>query len=348
MVINFGRYPETLVESLKDSDEIDIVTTEKWGNNTAEGAQSIIDQKPAIFHVHWPEAIAHHLHKGPELFAAYQEFFKTIKANGIKIIWTQHNILPHRLRDDDFYKNLYQLFADNADGLIHHSAWGEKYFHNTYSSNAKNAIIRHGAFTDEATYKGTKEEARKELDIPNDKRVFLTIGSIRPDKNLDELINCFLQRSDKNELLIFSLSNNGLPEDINRLRSLAQKAKTVRILEGQLSSEALAINAKASDTFVFTYGDKNLTSGSPHLSQAHGIPQICLPSPYSEEVMGKSGLFFEPTPTIGDGLNQFLEELDQNKLEAYQKFFQETPEEYQWGNIAKKTVTFYHKILNNN
>lgn len=342
-----SRYPEALVNSIKDLPDIEIVPIGNISKNATQGAQNIIDQNPTILHLQWPESHVNRKEKGDELLAIYQDFFKIIKNAGIKIVWTQHNIMPHDYRDCPFFKSIYELFATNSDGLIHHSQWGKKYFHEEYKSDALDSVIRHGAFADEATYKGSKEDARNELNIPHDTRVFFTLGGTRKDKNLEALLGCFKKRENKNELLIFSSSSIGNDEYIDEIRALAKTVKNIRIHEGNMPDEELAINARASDAFIFAYGDKNLTSGSPHLSQAHGIPQVVLPSPYSDEIMGETGLFFEPTPSIMEGLNRFLDELDDERLNKCQKHFQTIPEDYQWETIGKQTLAFYKKVLSN-
>lgn len=342
------RYIDAIIERFNHYSNIKVTTNGAWGVNYVKSLPDILQEKPDILHMQWPESALGGLDTYDDRFIFIkdlEEQFKKLKASHIKLIWTQHNILPHDLHDDKFFQELYKVYAKYADGLIHHSYWGKKYFHETYESDALDAVIRHGAFDNEAIYFDTQENARKELNLDPNKRIFLTLGGIKEYKNSIDLLKCFEKREDQGDYLVICVKGKDTTPYRRQVFDLATKLKNVRVYEDFMDAENLAIHARASDAFVFAYGETSLTSGSPHLSQAHGIPQITLRSPYSEEVMGESGLFFSNQPSITAGLYKFMNELDDEKLLNAKKHFKTIPKDYQWDTIAEQTFAFYGEVL---
>ena len=93
-----------------------------------------------LFHLHWPEWLF-----GTDL-DAHRRFLALLEASGLRIVWTQHNLVPHDR--DPAHVAAYELWAAAADGVIHHSEWGmgqvrERY---RFRSDAIHRVIPHGHF----------------------------------------------------------------------------------------------------------------------------------------------------------------------------------------------------------
>ncbi len=70
-----------------------------------------------LFHMHWPELLLERTH------ASARAIDRALAETGVmRIVWTQHNLLPHTEKND--WPAIYQLWADAAMGIIHHSQWG--------------------------------------------------------------------------------------------------------------------------------------------------------------------------------------------------------------------------------
>jgi hypothetical protein len=70
-----------------------------------------------LFHLHWPEWFF------DTDVAAAERFCDLLDREEVRMVWTQHNLVPHAGADPRF-DALYQMLAGRADGVIHHSAWG--------------------------------------------------------------------------------------------------------------------------------------------------------------------------------------------------------------------------------
>ena len=69
------------------------------------------------FHLHWPEWFV----DTPE---QADTFIELLEETGTTLVWTQHNLRPHR--EVERAEELYQRFASAARVVIHHSQWGRE------------------------------------------------------------------------------------------------------------------------------------------------------------------------------------------------------------------------------
>ena len=72
-----------------------------------------------LFHLHWPEWLAF------DDLAAHLDLIAVLRYEGLPIVWTAHNLTPHDKRAE-VYDPIYAAWAAAADGVIHHTAWGEE------------------------------------------------------------------------------------------------------------------------------------------------------------------------------------------------------------------------------
>lgn len=64
-------------------------------------------------------------------FEETRSFIRRLKNAGVKIVWTAHDLIPH---DKDYtqYEPIFALWAQAADGVIHHSEGGEVMIRSRY------------------------------------------------------------------------------------------------------------------------------------------------------------------------------------------------------------------------
>ena len=91
-----------------------------------------------IFHLHWPELLL------PPDLTIHLRLIERLEDAGVKIVWTQHNLLPHVSHPE--WPAIYASWADAADGVIHHSEWGmaRALEFREFRPNAVHRVIRHG------------------------------------------------------------------------------------------------------------------------------------------------------------------------------------------------------------
>jgi hypothetical protein len=77
-----------------------------------------------IFHLHFVDELGLNLNATAALIGQLQ-------ATGTKIVWTAHDLTPHSKLHDQF-DPIFSAWAAAADGVIHHSQFGEKLLRERY------------------------------------------------------------------------------------------------------------------------------------------------------------------------------------------------------------------------
>ena len=126
--------------SLYDPISADVVETSFGGHlvHRLEAARARLATIDAV-HLHWPEWFL----DTPE---EADTFISLLQETGTTLVWTQHNLRPHR--EVERAEELYQRFASAAQVVIHHSQWGrdavlERY---RFRADAKHVVLPHGHF----------------------------------------------------------------------------------------------------------------------------------------------------------------------------------------------------------
>lgn len=114
-----------------------------------------------------------------------------IKLQKKKIVITVHNITPHI--DNKLFiisdKIVNKIIFPFADWFIVHNSRNKKKFIDLYNINEdKISIITHGILKPEKTINISKKEARKKLNLPENKKIILFFGYIWKYKGLDTIL----------------------------------------------------------------------------------------------------------------------------------------------------------------
>lgn len=152
-------------------------------------------------------------------------FLKKIKKNNKRLVITIHDILPFNKKFYDYYfhKKIYNL----ADGLIIQTEENVNRFCELFPDNdTPRYMIPHGHFMD---YSQTidKEEARKKLNLPDDKFIFLFFGQIKKVKGLDVLLNAYAELLNKNsnikENILLVVAGNIWKDSVEKYKSIIKE-----------------------------------------------------------------------------------------------------------------------------
>ncbi len=317
----------------------------EWGMHMPHFTDEMLALKPDIIHLQWPEAMtAHEKIDAQTIISDYTRSFEKIKAQGIKIFWTQHNSLPHARTHLDLWKELYQVFAQYTDVACHHSQCGLEHMCASYDyGDCEHIILHHGYFHKEQSCTLSPADARQEAGLPADAHIYLGIGALRPDKCIRELIDCFKQRDPKKDVLLLagSIWNDYGKEMV----SLAEDVENIIIDPGFIEEAKVSLYANASDAFLYMYGEHHLTSGSPHLSQAHILPQITLDYQYAHEVLGDASSYIAADEHRYEALHTALDSLSSERLREQKTLLANTREPWSWTEIAQQTKAAYEKAL---
>jgi glycosyltransferase involved in cell wall biosynthesis len=251
-----------------------------------------------VVHLHWPEWLT-----GPSASRA-RRVADTLRAAGVPVVWTQHNLAPHRSPED---VELYQPWAETAAGVIHHSEWGRRAVGERYvfAADALHRVIPHGHWGPLMGDLATADRAAAEHELgltPAGVRIGL-VGAPRPGKHTQLLIDGFhASTRDDLQLLVLSLDDETVPDD-PRITALPYAEVPRAEYDRRLATvDVLALPLE---------GGTYLTTGQVADAVGAGIPALVSPWPYLSEVLGDAAI---PYGRTAADLTATLDALDEATL----------------------------------
>lgn len=274
-------------------------------------------------------------------------YLKKLKKNGIRVIVSVHDILPFNEKKYDkfFHNKIYSL----CDNIIVQAKSNINRFDQLFpEESGKVSFIPHGHFLDFADIHD-KNDARKYLNIPEDKLVFLFFGQIKKVKGLSILLEAFGKLCNKRDDLYLLVAGCVWKDNFEPYQKIIKKYglndKQIKTDIRYIQNDEVGCYYSACDVAVMPYLDV-YQSGVIQLVYAYGKPAIATAiSPFMEIVKdGKTGYLCKPNDV--ESLKLAMEKAASSK-EDYSKFGQAGKEvikkKYSWGDIAENITKLYYK-----
>jgi hypothetical protein len=242
--------------------------------------------KPDFVHILWPEKIyswyPFEVLSEKEKLNIIESRLRWYKENHIQIVHTINNIKPHHPTNPDFEEKVFKLIIDNADIIVHLCEKSFELLFEIYPmAKVKENIINHlGDYT--IDYKQvSKSDAKKHLNIPDDKFVILNFGSQQKYKSEDLIEKVFKQFPVKEKFLLtggsFRYSQYSLLMMIQkkirnwmRMRFYHNKRK---YCYNRIPPNDLPFYFSSADV-VFLAHQKSLNSGIIAIAATYAIPVV--------------------------------------------------------------------------
>ena len=252
------------------------------------------------------------------------------KCLGKKILWTAHNLFPHD-RKNIFIQYIKRfILVHSADLIIVHFQEAIKEIASIFFVSRKKIVCMHHGLYDQV-YPNTisRDEARKKLNIPDKRTVFLFFGEVRPYKNLEVLISSFLQADIDNCSLIIAgrCKTPSYEQELSRL--ICGDPRVLCFFE-YISNDQAQYFFNSADCTVLPY--KNIfTSGAALLALTFRKPIIMSQCAFAEEYLrGEFSILVKECDI--DNLSNALKKFEFNK-ETY-VVLNDDIAAYQWDAIA--------------
>lgn len=197
--------------------------------------------------------------------------------------------------------------------------------------------INHQIYTRRA-----KDQARKTLGLPRDKRILLNIGTESPNKNIERLIRVFYRLTKRFEDLLLVRIGWSTSDAVTRLIN--------ELKIGDKVLKKVAMNAhpnlyyNAADLYICP---EILGGGSlPHLeAMASGCPVVSSDTGSYPEVVGEAGLFFNPWDE-DDIFEKTAILLADSELRAgYAQKGLERVKLFSWEKTAEEIIKVYAQVI---
>lgn len=276
-----------------------------------------------VLHMAWPEWWSG---VDPDRTA---EVLGQVKATGTAIVWTQHNLLPHFFKTDEAAAS-YQLWAEAADAVIHHSEVGQDVALATYryGAHTEHHVIPHGHWGRE--YEAVANTTREDVELsegwaPCGLRVAV-IGTPRVEKDLQLVVDAVAacQRDDIRLVIRVDLSV-AVPDDP---RIIAE--------HGHLDFNQYLRRMKAFDAVILPFAPSGmLTTGTAFDCLGAGVPAITSDWDYFDETFAGADIRYGSTV---ENLTRCLDELTPEELDRASQALIERRPAFDWDPIAERTL----------
>jgi beta-1,4-mannosyltransferase len=225
-----------------------------------------------VMHIQWPERYF----SKPELMSAWQGALKLFgflyiaRRRGLRVVLTMHNLEAHYVFHRRLERFAWRWVLRRLDGCIHLSEIARQEATGRYADllRTRNVVIRHPAYPIPSTTI-SRSEARQAVGLPDNVRVLLYFGVIRPYKGITLLVQAFRDLTDSEAKLVVA----GEVLDATyaeQVRTEAEGDPRV-LLIGQRLEDDLDLWLAASDAVVLPY-ERVLNSGSALYALSRGRP----------------------------------------------------------------------------
>ncbi|HEX2577529.1 MAG TPA: glycosyltransferase, partial [Aquihabitans sp.] len=287
-----------------------------------------------LLHLHWPEWLAF------DDLDAHRRIVDELHHHGLPVVWTAHNLTPHEKRAEA-YDPIYAMWAEAADAVIYHSAWGEQRMRERYrfAEGCRHEVIPHGHFGDMWARAGlpAREEAERRLGLsPAALRIGI-VGAPRAEKRVQEVLDAVTacERRDV-ELVCWSLSGaEDVPDDprialAERYRMVDQPTYATRLA----ACDVLAL--------VFDVDGEMLATGAAADAVGLGMPALRSEWGYLVEHLGDAGI---PVGQTAGSIAAALDALTPEALEAARRAASARRDELDWSGLADRTADLFERVV---
>lgn len=290
-----------------------------------------------VVHVHWPHGLYRNtwqlLHVLLVLVA-----YRLIKNN---IVWTVHELDAYESRHpkrDGWFRSVVMRLSRR---LIVHGEHTRQVLIEDHDYQRPIDVARHPSYIGWYKDEVTREQARAKLGLPDDARVYLYFGYIKPYKGVEDLIRAFGQISNEGAILL--IAGKPLDDAIKQeVESMAAAVSQVRTFLGYIADDDIQDFFRSADVVVFPFKNTQ-TSGSLMLAMSYGCPIIApriatLP----EYVDSDIGFLFDPESP--GALEHALDAAAKGPLASLAANARRRAETMRWDAMARSHLATYQSI----
>lgn len=265
---------------------------------------------------------------------------------GIPVVTTLHTVYENIARE---HRIIFESIFSNSASVIVHDLYQKASLGNILNEEMlqKIAIIPHGARDMEPV-----PHARDRLGLPEDKRIILMAGYLRPSKNFELIIDIFpeIMKQLPDAILVLASKTRGTGHRDYRdliydLISKSPNRDQIYILRGQLPQHTFDTAISASDVVVLPY---NITSQSGILAHCFAFrkPVVTSNSEAMRQILDRTGagLTCEGREEYIQNIVNILSDTLLAKNLA-QKADQCVREEISWSIVADQHLDIYRSTM---
>jgi glycosyltransferase involved in cell wall biosynthesis len=310
--------PNDLADAIPSKSIVDSINPISW----ITAANSIKKEKPDLLVMkYWMTFF------GPSLGTVANRLKKETT-----IITILDNVIPHERRFFDHAFNRFFLSQNHAFVAMSEKVKNDLLY---YLPNAKVVLKSHPLY-DHFGKKLSKNEARKHLNIPTDKKILLFFGIIRDYKGLDILLET-MRHLPKDYHLIVAGESYG---DFGKYDSIIKKnnIENISLFNRYINDDEVPLFFSAADVNVLPYRSAT-QSGITSIAYHFNLPQIATPVGGLPEIIfhEKTGLLTKnvSAEALQLSIKQYFNE---NKKQTFIDGIERLKKELGWDNFAQAII----------
>src|SRR5690606_17391177 len=214
----------------------------------------------AIVHLHWLSGLLQKVStqdEANERIACYKAQLESWRNRGLRIVWTIHNIMPHRVKWADAEVSLRRLTAQAAD-LIHVMNQDTEKLVAPYFNVDHDKVVEvpHPSYGEWYANIVPRAQARQDLSLDPDVFVFLCFGSIQPYKGITPLLDAYdqlLARKPSRRTVLVIAGQVDDEEYFSEVRARTREREDIRVFPGNVRDQRVQLFFNACDVVVAPY-----------------------------------------------------------------------------------------------
>lgn len=262
---------------------------------------------------------------------------RKLRKKNINVISILHNVIPHEKRTGD--TALSKFFFRQNNGLVVLNEESRKDL--VRLMPGIKTLAHPHPFYNHYGLKIDKNEARKKLNVPVNKKIILFFGFIRDYKGLDILLEAV---KDEDYYLIIAGECYGSFEKYNDIINKNNLNERINLNIKYIPDEEVQIYFSAADVTVLPYRS-GTQSGIIGISYHFNVPVIVADTGGLKEMVNeeKTGIIMQSASfqNIKNALNKFYKNFN---AEEYEKNIEEIKKKYSWDSLSEDIIKFAENI----
>lgn len=294
--------------------------------------------RPDIWHIHWPESLAV---VGPPWYRTLRVFAFALlvvswKARKGALIWSIHNLAPHRPASPTLLRFLYWVVTTQVDQTLTLSETVARESRRAWPrlGSVDNHTLPHGLYPRaKPASSQDRDDLERGLGLSLDSKLIVHIGRLAEYKGSHTLPS--LIPGDSKLVLA------GRPESEHYLRRIREAADgRCHIVAEHISDQLAGLLYSSAKLAIFPF-DAITQSGSVILALSYKCPVVVPDVPVFQELRDDFGPLVNliDAPFSATDINRVLDELDLRATCA------ESPARWSWENIARITTDAYRSAI---
>ena len=290
-----------------------------------------------VLHFHWLYGLYMAHWRTPAQAAAFFQRFRLARALGYRVVWTAHNVRPHRTAGlGPLHRAVRRLMMAEADAVIVHCQAGRRELLARFPRTGPTVVIPIGSYA--GLYPGTADRvtARARLGVSEAGVVTLTLGNIAAYKGLEHFAAVFSATAAPDDVALIAGRNRDAGI-VRRLRRAAAADGRIRLHAGYVPDDEVQLYLAAADALVAPF-ERILTSSSVVVGLSYGLPVIAPDLGCMAEQIGAAGIVYPPG---GEGLAGALAEMRHANRARMSVAARAIAAGLDWDDIGRQTAEVY-------